>query len=171
MRGISKLAYISIKVSLCAAMGLSGCQTSGIPQEDVKKPLMYRSLASNGAQVDAEAARAMISAYRINKGLKALVYDPHLDSIAENEARAMAASNQTRSSEALKTTLRASGVKGAQANLSAGYYTLAEAFSGWRDSGEHNRTMLSHNATRMGIASAYSPQSKYGVYWALVIAD
>jgi uncharacterized protein YkwD len=30
--------------------------------------------------------------------------------------------------------------------------------------------MKAPNATRMGIASAYAPGSKYQVYWALVVA-
>lgn len=164
------MVCIPIAASLLAAVGLSGCQTSQNTQGDGTKPLMYRSLAVKGAQVDAEAARAMISAYRMKQGLKPLVYDASLDAVAEREVGAMAASDKTRSSEALIKTLNASGVKGASANLSAGYHTLAEAFSGWRDSPQHNRAMLSSNATRMGIASAYAPQSKYGVYWALVVA-
>ena len=55
-------------------------------------------------------------------------------------------------------------------NASAGYRTLAEAFSGWRDSPKHNAVMLDGRATRMGIATAYSPGSKYRVFWSLVLA-
>ncbi|MGL4974346.1 MAG: CAP domain-containing protein, partial [Bosea sp. (in: a-proteobacteria)] len=47
---------------------------------------------------------------------------------------------------------------------------LAEAFSGWRDSEQHNKVMKASRATRMGIATAYAPGSKYKVYWALVLA-
>jgi hypothetical protein len=42
-------------------------------------------------------------------------------------------------------------------NIGAGYHTLAGAFSGWRDS------PLNRSATRMGIAVAYAPASKYKV--------
>ena len=62
------------------------------------------------------------------------------------------------------------GRAGAEVNLSAGYRRLAEAFSGWRDSPQHDRVMKAPNATRMGIASAYAAGSKYQVYWALVVA-
>ena len=55
-------------------------------------------------------------------------------------------------------------------NISAGYYTLAEAFSGWRDSPPHRANMLNRNVTRMGIAAVYAPQSKYKVFWALILA-
>ena len=45
---------------------------------------------------------------------------------------------------------------GGEANLSAGYRRLAEAFSGWRDSPQHDRVMKDAKAKRMGIATALS---------------
>jgi uncharacterized protein YkwD len=56
-------------------------------------------------------------------------------------------------------------------NVGAGYQTLAEAFSGWRDSPSHNKNMLIPAVTKMGIGTAYVPNSKYKVYWALVLAE
>ena len=55
-------------------------------------------------------------------------------------------------------------------NISAGYHTLAEAFSGWRDSPSHRANMLKSGVTRMGIAAVYAPGSKYKVFWALILA-
>ena len=55
-------------------------------------------------------------------------------------------------------------------NISAGYHTLAEAFSGWRDSPPHRANMLNKGVTRMGIAAIYSPKSKYKVFWTLILA-
>ena len=55
-------------------------------------------------------------------------------------------------------------------NIGAGYHTLAEAFSGWRDSPPHRANMLNGSVTRMGIAAVYTPKSKYKVYWALILA-
>ena len=55
-------------------------------------------------------------------------------------------------------------------NISAGYHTLAEAFSGWRDSPPHRANMLLSGASRMGIAAVYAPNSKYKVFWALILA-
>jgi uncharacterized protein YkwD len=55
-------------------------------------------------------------------------------------------------------------------NIGAGYHTLAEAFSGWRDSPPHRANMLNSHVTKMGIAAAYSPQSKYKVFWSLILA-
>ena len=42
-------------------------------------------------------------------------------------------------------------------NISAGYHTLAEAFSGWRDSPPHRANMLNRGVTRLGIAAVYAP--------------
>jgi uncharacterized protein YkwD len=69
--------------------------------------------------------------------------------------------------------LKASGydAKHAAENIGAGYHTLAEAFSGWRDSAPHRENMLLKDATRMGIAAVYTPSSKYKVYWALILAE
>jgi uncharacterized protein YkwD len=61
--------------------------------------------------------------------------------------------------------------KKAVENISAGYHTLAEAFSGWRDSPPHRANMLNAGANRLGIAAVYSPQSKYKVFWALIMAS
>ena len=71
------------------------------------------------------------------------------------------------------TRLKAAGydARSAAENISAGYHTLAEAFSGWRDSPPHRANMLLKGATRMGIAAVYTPRSKYKVYWALILAE
>ena len=135
---------------------------------------MYRSLAASGAVVDADAARSMISLYRSNKGLGSLVVDPNLQRVAEAQARAMAADGKI-SHDAHGTLTQRLNAAGygkniAVENVSAGYHTLAEAFSGWRDSPQHDRVMKAQGATRMGIASAYAQGSKYQVYWALIVA-
>ena len=62
------------------------------------------------------------------------------------------------------------GARAAAENVSAGYHTFDEAFSGWRDSPPHRANMLLKDATLMGIAAAYSPSSKYKVFWTLIVA-
>ncbi|MFZ0524808.1 MAG: CAP domain-containing protein, partial [Xanthobacteraceae bacterium] len=68
--------------------------------------------------------------------------------------------------------IRKSGFDAAVAveNIGAGYHTLAEAFSGWRDSPPHRANMLNASVTRMGIAAVYAPKSKYKVFWSLILA-
>ena len=54
------------------------------------EPTFYRSMASAGAQLDANAAASMISGYRANNGLPPVTLDPALMRLAEAQARAMA---------------------------------------------------------------------------------
>ena len=56
-------------------------------------------------------------------------------------------------------------------NISAGYHTLAEAFSGWRDSPPHKANMLKSGVTKLGIAAVYAPNAKYKVFWTLILAS
>ncbi|WP_225154860.1 CAP domain-containing protein, partial [Bradyrhizobium sp. NBAIM08] len=90
------------------------------------------------AQVDAATARDMISAYRAKTGLPPLSLDPDLQRLAEAEAAAMAAADRPSRAETVKGAVVRLGFAGAEANLSAGYHTLAEAFSGWRESKGHD---------------------------------
>jgi len=160
-----------MKTLLCstfAALVLVGCQ-SGQPSRS-QMPSFYASMANAGAVVDGAMARDMIGAYRRNNGLGPLILDPELQMAAQAEADAMAAADRPSSADAFKSRLGASGYSSPAANLSAGYHTLAEAFSGWRESPQHNRVLLDPNAARIGIATAYTPNSKYKVYWALAVA-
>ncbi len=156
---------------LAAALLLAACAGDPLPGT---QPSFYRSLAQHGAALDTEAAASMISGYRKNNGLGDVTIDPALTALAEAQSRAMAARNRLdhNVSGALRERMRKSGYDAASAveNVSAGYHTLAEAFSGWRDSAPHRANMLSKNATRMGIAAVYAPNSKYKVFWTLIMA-
>lgn len=140
-----------------------------------QEPSFYRSLAAPGARVDALAARDMISIYRRNNGLSILSIDESLQQAAQAQADAMANANSldhnVRGSLDMRLTAKGLGSVAAVENVSAGYHTLAEAFSGWRQSTPHNKNLLASRATRMGIATAYAPGAKYKVYWALILAD
>jgi uncharacterized protein YkwD len=158
-----------------AAALLAAC--GALPDRDPPsgQPSFYRSLAQPGAQLDAAAAQSMISGYRRNNGLSAVTVDPRLMQIAADHARAMAARNQldhTVAGRSFQDRMRASGFDASSAgeNIGAGYHTLAEAFSGWRDSRPHRANMLRSGATHMGIAAVYAPNSKYKVFWCLVLA-
>lgn len=153
-----------------AAASLAALAACTTPPPREQQPAFYRSLALAGARIDAESAAGMISAYRRNHGLPPVTVDPALQQEAEAEARRMAAAYRPSSADAVKQRLAGAGIKAPAVNLSAGYHTMAEAFSGWRESPQHNRTMLAPGATRLGIATAYAPGSKYKVYWALILA-
>jgi len=147
---------------------LASCAT----QEPVNAtlPSLYWPMTTQSAQVDTATARDMISAYRARNDAGPLRLDPELQKLAEAEAAAMAAADRPSRAQTVKNAVEQLGFQSAEANLSAGYHTLAEAFSGWRDSPAHNAAMLAPGAQRMGIATAYAPGSKYKVYWALLLA-
>lgn len=139
------------------------------------EPSFYRSMAKPGVKVDEAAAASMISGYRANNGLPAVTIDPELMRLAQAQTEVMAKRDKLDHSagKPFVTRLKASGydAKTAAENISAGYHTLAEAFSGWRDSPPHRANMLLKGANRIGIAAVYTPSSKYKVYWTLIVAE
>ena len=152
---------------------LAGCAIDNyVPKAE---PSFYRNLAQPGAQLDEAAAASMISGYRANNGLPAVSLDPELTRMAQGQAEIMAKRDKLdhAAGKPFVTRLKASGydAKTAAENIGAGYHTLAEAFSGWRDSPPHRTNMLLKGATRIGIAAVYTPRSKYKVYWALILAE
>lgn len=135
---------------------------------------MYVNMAAPGARLDAGAAASMISQYRQNNGLAAVEVDPDLMRLAETQSQAMAAANKMDHDvkAPLAKRLNGSGYPATLAveNVSAGYHTLAEAFSGWRDSPPHRANMLKNGVTKLGIAASYAPNTKYKVFWTLIMA-
>jgi len=152
-----------------ALAALVGC-SSQMPEQ----PSFYRDI-SQGEALDTEAAASMISAYRKNNGLPEVTLDPDLTRMAQAQAESMAKRDKLEHNikKPFVQRLRAAGynAKRAGENVGAGYVTLAEAFSGWRDSAPHNANMLLPGATRMGIAAVYTPTSKFKVYWTLILAE
>ncbi|SFL12322.1 Uncharacterized conserved protein YkwD, contains CAP (CSP/antigen 5/PR1) domain [Methylorubrum salsuginis] len=164
----ARLPHVAAAAALALAVLLQGCAGRTTPEAGFGS--LYLPLTTASTALDAGAARDMISAYRGNNGEAPLRLDPDLQRLAEAEAAAMAAADRPSSSRTVRSAVTRLGFEGADANLSAGYHTLAEAFSGWRDSPPHRAVMLKGDATRMGIATAYAPGSKYKVYWALLVA-
>src|ERR1700746_911376 len=158
-------------VAVLLTLALAGCAAE-VPTE---QPAMYVDMASPGAQLDAIAAATMISQYRQNNGLGTVAVDPELMKLAEQQARTMASLNKLDhdAKAPLAKRLNVSGYPATQAveNVSAGYHTLAEAFSGWRDSPPHRANMLKGGVTKLGIAASYAPNTKYKVFWTLILAS
>src|SRR3954463_4527236 len=117
--------------AIFALLMLAGCMSDSQPEQ----PTMYLSMANGGATLDPQAAASMISLYRQNNGLGMVMVDPDLMKIAEAQSTAMAGRNKLDHDVKgpLAKRLGASGypAKSAVENVSAGYHTLAEAFSGW----------------------------------------
>lgn len=173
MTGCDPLARRAVRVLSFLALALLGGCASQLAAP-APEPGMYRDLAEAGAEIDASAAAAMLSGYRANNGLGAVIIDPDLMRLANAQAIAMANRDKLDHDviRAFGDRLKAAGYNASAAaeNIGAGYHTLAEAFSGWRDSPVHRQNMLLAPATRIGIAAAYAPKSRYRVYWALILA-
>jgi uncharacterized protein YkwD len=163
-------AFVVCGVALCAAV-LAGCADNAPPSG---QPTFYEDLAQPDAALDAAAAQSMISGYRGNNALGAVTIDPELMRLANAQAQAMAAKGKLDHDvgQPFAERIRKSGFDASVAveNIGAGYHTLAEAFSGWRDSPPHRANMLNGDVTRMGIAAVYTPKSKYKVFWSLILA-
>jgi len=158
-------------LAMIGLLVLGGCATE---PPLTQQPSMYVSMADSGAKLDSQAAASMISQYRQNNGLGAVMIDPQLMSLAENQSQAMASRNKLDHAvkAPLPQRLNSAGYPAILAveNVGAGYHTLAEAFSGWRDSPPHRTNMLKSGVTKMGIAASYAPNTKYKVFWTLIMA-
>lgn len=150
---------------------LAGCAT----EAPIQQPSMYADMAVPGARLDAQAAAVMISQYRQNNGLGSVVIDPELMRLAEAQSQAMAAANKMDHDVRAPLARRLNGAgypaTVAVENISAGYHTLAEAFSGWRDSPPHRANMLKNGVAKLGIAANYAPNTKYKVFWTMILAS
>lgn len=159
-------------LAACPALLVAACAREPAP---VSEPPFYRRLDVPGRALDPASSLSMINQYRGNAGLPPLVWDPALGRVAQADVDGMASIDRVHSTDeaGLDRELAAAGVPYAtfKANFSAGYRTFAEAFSGWRESAVHNATMLSPKATRVGLATAYAPNSKYKVFWTLVVVE
>jgi uncharacterized protein YkwD len=164
-------ARLVVLIGLIAmSAALAGCAGNNPPEQ----PSFYQDLAQADVTLDAAAAASMISGYRGNNGLAPVTVDPDLMRLASEQADAMAAHDKMDHDigRPFQDRIKNSPFRGAVAveNISAGYHTLAEAFSGWRDSPPHRANMLNAGVTRLGIAAVYAPGSKYKVFWALILA-
>ncbi|AXS42305.1 CAP domain-containing protein [Breoghania sp. L-A4] len=166
---IARRAATALFLGLPLALAACGPRDAGGPS-------FYVDLAERDAEIDTEAAVAMINGYRRNKGLPLLQADAALQRVAHSQARAMAEKGQVDVSlergNLVRARLDRAGYPAGPAveNVSAGYHTLADAFSGWRGSPRHDANMRHADVTRMGIATAYAPGNKYKVFWSLVLA-
>ncbi|MDR3496399.1 MAG: CAP domain-containing protein [Ancalomicrobiaceae bacterium] len=155
-----------------AAILLGSCSST---PERVPVPPFYERLDQTQRPVDPASSLGMLNQYRGNNGLRPLVWNQTLARVAKSAAEKMAAAGKVLGPAEVNLAgeLSASGYrpKSYVANLSAGYRTFAEAFSGWRELKDNNAHMLDGRGVEIGLATAYVPGSKYRVFWALVIAE
>jgi uncharacterized protein YkwD len=120
---------------------------------------------------DAAQAAALISQYRVQRGLSPVTADGRLNEAAEYQARAVAEAG-TLSHGAFASRMDSFKIGGYSAeNLSAGSDDVASAIGRWKASAGHNENLLMPQARRIGLARADSPGIGYKHYWALVLAQ
>ena len=154
-------------------LALAGCAGGEPIATGPVNPRFAREVADT--RLDPEAAVAALTAYRASRRLGAVRLDPALTAMAQRQADAMVAANTLSHDVAgsFSSRLASAGIDMSEAgeNLGAGYFSLDEAMTGWRNSSEHNANLLMKNATRIGVAIAKDPHTRYGVYWALELAS
>jgi uncharacterized protein YkwD len=156
---------------LVLALALAGCGGEPVATGPIDARFERQVAAT---RLDPGAAVAALTAYRASHDLGAVRLDPALTAMAQRQADAMVAANTLSHNVAgaFTTRLASAGVDAPEAgeNLGGGYFSLDHAMAGWRGSSEHNANLLMRNATRIGIAIAKDPRTRYGVYWALELA-
>lgn len=157
--------------ALLVALFLAGC--AGTQRETTApNPRKLERLAA--VRVDPAAAVTILNAHRAERGLGPVRLDPALTTMAQRQSDAMAAADSLSHDAAGSFTARinAAGLNTVRAaeNLGAGYFSTQEAFDGWKKSSGHAANLVMPQATRIGIALAKNPQTRYGAWWTLVLA-
>jgi uncharacterized protein YkwD len=156
---------------LAAALLVAGCLA---PVADLS-PSFYADLAAPGATLDRAAARDMINAYRANHDVQPVSVSDRLTELAEAHARELAAAagrgEEMRPDRNLRARVAEAGYQPDEIGeaISAGYHSIADAFSGWRDSSRHSDVMLMASAREMGIAAVHVPGTRHRIYWVLIM--
>jgi len=150
-----------ILAALATAALLGACSFGGGGGGGGIAPGLVARMDAPGAALDKNASIGILNQYRATAGAQPLRLDAGLDATAQALANEYAQTGTAPKTPSGATTIR----------VSAGYSTFAETFSGWRNSPDDARVLADHNLGRAGIGVAYSPNSGYGVYWVLVLAN
>jgi uncharacterized protein YkwD len=130
------------------------------------------ALCSSAFAQAAPAGRAeMISHYRLQHGEGRVTTDSTLNRIAHAQAAAMAATDVMDHGVLGPFSSRVAAFKHEHAaeNIAYGYDDFPKTLGQWIDSPDHQKNLLLHGASKVGIASARSAKTGR-TYWAMVIA-
>lgn len=117
-------------------------------------------------------AQAAISRYRAEHGLPPVTPDAKLMQLAAEQANAMARAGVLDHDVGRPFQVRivSYGPEVAVENIAAGTKTFASTLDIWQHSPGHDANLRRAGVTRFGIASAEAPNSKYKIFWALIMA-
>jgi hypothetical protein len=120
----------------------------------------------------AATAQAAISRYRAQNGLPPVTVDPKLMALAAEQARAMAKANQLEHNVDRPFEARVASYDPdvAVENIAAGTRTFESTLDIWQHSPGHDANLRRAGVTRFGIAFAPAPDSKYKIFWSLIMA-
>lgn len=141
---------------LIAILALGACSSGG----GALSPGLAARMDTPGAQLNRVEALGIVNNFRSQSGAGAVTEDAGLDAQAQQLAQQYAKTG--------KQPAKPSGV--IQIRYSAGYFTFAETFSGWRNSPTDAPALVDKSATKAGVAAIYDSASPYGVYWVIVLA-
>lgn len=136
----------------------------------------YSDLAAPGATLDRATARDMINAHRANHDVQPVVLSDRLNELADTYARNLADAarrgEEMRPDRGIRARVAEAGYQQDEIGeaISAGYHSVADAFSGWRDSPRHSDVMLMASAREMGVAAVHVPGTRHRIYWVLIMA-
>jgi len=125
-----------------------------------------------GADDLAATAQAAISHYRAAHGLPGVRPDGRLMQLAAEQARAMARAGVLEHDVDRPFNVRIVRYDPeiAVENIAGGTTSFAATLELWKRSPGHDANLRRAGVTRFGIASAAAPQSKYKVFWSLIMA-
>jgi uncharacterized protein YkwD len=128
-------------------------------------------------RLDVEKARALVNAYRQQKGLRPLRLQPALTEAARAHSRDLARWDRishfgSDGSNPWDRVKRAGyNAKLAAENVGTGQASIEEVVKGWQASPGHNKNLLLRDAQHMGIALVQDPKTEFKTFWTLVIAS
>ena len=128
-------------------------------------PLTFYSPAALAA-----SPAELISDFRLKHGEGRVTMDSTLNRIALDQAKAMAAREKLDHEVLGSFNSRVAPARAGRAaeNIAYGYDSFQKTLGQWINSSGHRKNLLLPKASRVGVASARSPNSR--TYWAMVIA-
>lgn len=122
-----------------------------------------------------EQALQLVNDYRVQKSLRPLRLNAKLSEAAYKHSTDLSKSDRIShyGSDGSDTwdRVRRTGytAKVTAENVGTGQRTIAEVFTGWQNSRDHNTNLLLPDAEEMGIAMVYSPSTQFKTFWTLVL--
>lgn len=146
---LSRVALVAL-----LTLGLAACSSAG-----GLSPGLSQRMDLPGAQLSRPEALGIVNNYRTSTGGTPLAEDATLDAQAQDLAQQYMKSGKQPPKPAGAVDIR----------YSAGYFTFAETFSGWRNSPADAAALTDRSATKAGVAVVSDNNSPYGVYWVLIL--